>query len=429
MIVYATDPTANQNIQCLLESKGKHRSLSKEAVTASLKKIKVTEDNKKQLTTLFFQTLYSVDYDRGEGINAEVEELLCPELKSARTEYERKVIEVKFAQKLGVEFERIGTGVNGSYFGLDRFRHKLVVFKPADEELGSEGVSKLSSRIYNFLLRLFPSINPFRNIAPHQAYLNEAAASSVDAFLGFNIVPVTHVETFTAQSFAGKVKEKSGSCQLFIAQARSAKSVYRIPDFVPVIYHKAYTRLLRFWRYPVISKDSFEKFVILDFVIGNQDRHFENFLIKGKKVFAIDNGFAFPSKKPTGIGTINQYAWANLPEARRSFSSHAAKYVQKLACERESLYALLRSEMGDKFTEAQRKEMDERIDILLKVINMKKTPHFLGKIKTERNFQLARQALGFRYQPKSRAKAAAAAAKAGVPFGISCKSISLCKQS
>ena len=305
---------------------------------------------------------------------------------------------MRLALKLGVEFEKIGTGVNGSYFGLDRFRNKMVVFKPGDEE----NLDLLSRTAKNHVKSCFP----FGNISSGQGFINEAAASGVDTHLKLNVVPTTKLETFESAAFSEKIA-KEGSCQLFVEGAQLARSAYQIPNWVPITMYKLYMRIASYFKEPLIDQKEFEKFVILDFIIGNQDRHFDNFLLKGDKVSAIDNGNSLPNRKPEEyfswnglrIEQINQYSWTYLPEAKRAFSEDAYKLIEGLANEekREALFNEIKkimgkNELGDEiFTPEKKKEMNDRIDILLLVVGSEgSTPAELGKIRTEGQFARAR---------------------------------------
>lgn len=93
-------------------------------------------------------------------------------------------------------------------------------------------------------------------------YKRERAAYIVDRFLGFNLVPTTIIRT---------IKGKTGSFQQFIADASAGWEI----DFTE------------------IPAEELKKLEIFDFLIGNKDRAFSNFLVKGDKVFAIDHHLAF----------------------------------------------------------------------------------------------------------------------------------------
>jgi len=355
---------------------------------------------------LFFETLKPLSrniYSRGECISNEIEEVLAPELQTNQTslpEYAIKVEKVRLAVKLGVEFESIAEGHNGSYFGLDRFGKKMVVFKPFDEEGASENSPKTISKIERILKRIFPKVSPNGNINRDQCYLNEVGASAVDAFISLNVVPITKLETFTSNAFSGDTKEKLGSCQLFVEGTKSGERAFRIPSYLSHFLKKVYLRVFEGKLSNVLDQDRFEKMVILDFLIGNQDRHLKNLLVEGKSAVAIDNGLSFPNKKPDNIFSLrHQYYWRHLPQAKKTFSEDSKGRLDKIKTqdERQKLFQLLQDTMKDGetcgFNEEQKREMVERMEMLEAVIEQGKPISYLGEIRTQEDFDRVRKEL------------------------------------
>ena len=83
---------------------------------------------------------------------------------------------------------------------------------------------------------------------------------------------------------------------------------------------------------PKVDQFDYEKMAILDFVIGNIDRHYGNFFVlKGKKLICFDNGNAFPEKHSgSWVSKLNQYAWGLLPQAETQFSPEARELIKSL---------------------------------------------------------------------------------------------------
>ncbi len=94
---------------------------------------------------------------------------------------------------------------------------------------------------------------------------NERAAYLVDRFLGFNFVPPTII-----RSISGKL----GSLQQFVENS-----------LLPM-------QLGRKGR-ENIPKEEILKLCIFDYIIGNTDRGFNNYLLKGNQIYAIDHGHSF----------------------------------------------------------------------------------------------------------------------------------------
>lgn len=93
----------------------------------------------------------------------------------------------------------------------------------------------------------------------------ERAAYLVDKFLRFDLVPTTVIRT---------IEGKEGSFQRFIPDAKTGIEVSR----------------------DSVSREEVTKMVIFDFLINNLDRQTKNFLVKGKRVVAIDNEASFLSE-------------------------------------------------------------------------------------------------------------------------------------
>ncbi len=102
-------------------------------------------------------------------------------------------------------------------------------------------------------------------------YRGERAAYLVDRFLGFNLVPPTVIR---------RIDGREGSAQEFISDARPAAEL-PFEDFHALYRGDAQSqKMIEMW--------------LFDTMIGNTDRHGNNFLIDNdKKIYAIDNGRSF----------------------------------------------------------------------------------------------------------------------------------------
>ena len=168
------------------------------------------------------------------------------EIRAKREKIERAVYTSKRALGVGVK------GVNGSYILKNG---QKVVFKPADEA---------------------PNREYRRAIKSKTQYKREAAASIIDESLGFGLVPPT-----TVMEHAGQV----GSAQSFVDKAKTAMELKESGSLSEALD-----------RIPKLER---EKFVALDQVLYNTDRHDKNYMIRKdgleSHIVAIDNGFSIPT--------------------------------------------------------------------------------------------------------------------------------------
>jgi len=114
-------------------------------------------------------------------------------------------------------------------------------------------------------------------------YKRERAAYLVDKFLGFELVPPTIIR---------EIEGEVGSFQQYIQDAKSGYEVDKNE----------------------IKMVEMIKMRVFDYIIWNTDRFGSNFLVKGKKLWAIDNGLSFCRESaangffPIGLNVLlNQY--------------------------------------------------------------------------------------------------------------------------
>lgn len=179
---------------------------------------------------------------------------------------------------------------------------------------------------------------------PHKNYKNparsefinrERGAYLIDRFLGFNFVPPTVVRELGGQL---------GSLQEFIADAKTAAEVMgdEIPDMEKIKLH------------------------LFDTIIMNTDRHKGNWLVKDKKIYAIDHGYALD------IGNITDSFTRNLDEVV-SVPPELNEGLRRFMGWPEG-QALLQEELVELFG-------DERASVLMKRIGI-----FLSAIDEQQNF-------------------------------------------
>lgn len=375
------------------------------------------------LSTFYFEKMASLSqriFDRSL-IPESVEDQLMPSLaisknllKSSLTRildkkllkeqrYFAKVEAVRLALNLGIDFERLSDGSSGAYLGRNRLGQALIIFKPNDEEPFAQNTPKPITRIKNIFKVAFPVFRTHQNVQGNQGYLAEVGASIVDDHLNLNIVPKTHVETFLSKAFQSLNSPlsfsspipvaKVGSCQLFKKHCRTADEYFEIPSLASAFCYSFFINRNRNKILKTLPQALFEKLVILDFIIGNLDRHGSNWLIKKKdsgitKLFAIDNGLSFYFKHPQGYFSKRyQYLWALLPQAKIPFSQKSLAYIMLLEKSKNKLFEKLQRQIPD-FNNGKKQMMEQRINALCTYVKAEKTPAELALLKSSEDFQM-----------------------------------------
>ena len=146
----------------------------------------------------------------------------------------------------------------------------------------------------------------------------ERAAYLVDRFLGFNFVPPTVIRS---------IGDETGSLQEFVSDFQSAWEVQK----------------------DQISKEELLKLKIFDFLINNDDRNNDNYLVKNGKIFAIDNGIAFYLEDAYKIMGLTSVQNDPIPlELRQSFKKFI-EWPEGVQLLKELLAELLGDEIADAY--------------------------------------------------------------------------------
>ena len=150
-------------------------------------------------------------------------------------------------------------------------------------------------------------------------YSAESAAYLVDRMFDFGITPPTKVV-----EFEGNI----GSFQMFLTGYKEARSV---PQLMKPEPNQVYTEK---------EAHLFQRMAIFDFLLGNLDRHEENWFVKLdakghiEDIRAIDNTNTFPTSNPGKLAFVNQYKWANLPISGQAFTKHSGTLFERFTPER-----------------------------------------------------------------------------------------------
>lgn len=277
------------------------------------------------------------------------------------------VCDVKEAIAQGILPKRASSGTSGTYFVQSTAREIVGVFKPHDEEPYSEN----NPNWKKYLQRIFlPCIFGRNCLLKNSGYMCEAGASFVDRYLKLKMVPRTEIVALAAPSFNYRrshrraylkngvaLPEKLGSFQLFLKDFKDSGSCVKNINAAsaPSIKTSAASSVgdasfsTASATKPPSTVDStkaafqkaflfeFQKLVILDYVIRNTDRTFDNWLIYSSqkdsivKIAAIDHGLAFPHRHPDQYRSY-PYSWASLSQAKEPFSEEIKElFLQKLS--------------------------------------------------------------------------------------------------
>ncbi|KAK6198722.1 phosphatidyl inositol kinase [Scheffersomyces amazonensis] len=264
---------------------------------------------------------------------------------------------VKVIEEEQIFPERIAAGSSGSYFVYNRNNknpqvlERVGVFKPKDEE----PYGPVSPKWTKWLHRtFFPCFFGRSCLIPNLGYISEAAATVMDQQLLSYIVPHTEVINLRSPTFyysyfdksevINKLPQKIGSFQLFLKGYTESinwlrsypipNDVSTLPQTSEVIIGEDETVQDTQFKWSKTSlrqfREEIEKLVILDYIIRNTDRGLDNWMIKiewilkrktknGSKIYtpivkigAIDNGLAFPWKRPDAWRSF-PFGWLFLP--------------------------------------------------------------------------------------------------------------------
>lgn len=219
--------------------------------------------------------------------------------------YQDTILEAQFARHLGLKPELASGGSSGTYWCFDRKGNRIGVFKPAQE--GPHAPN--NPRLIGFLRRIYDIGRPGHRC--NEGHVSEVATCVLDRLLDANVTPETHL---------ADIEKKRGSFQLL----GRGKEAIEVPD----LNQK--------------NLPQFEKFVLLDYLSGQVDRHQENWLLSpDNKIIAIDNGASFPTKHPHNKGHMmgpleerlllkKQYDWRFMKQAEEPFSAKTSAFIESL---------------------------------------------------------------------------------------------------
>lgn len=215
--------------------------------------------------------------------------------------------------------------------------------------------------------------------APESKGFAEKVAYDLDQHLKLDLVPETN---FINKPIGPHLEGNTGSLQIFL-DTKIYKEAAEVAPFTLTTDPE---------------KTSYQKFVVFDYLIGNLDRHDENWMIRTEgnhliEVKAIDNGNSFPERYPTKNDknpSRNQYRWGEHPFSTSKFTKETVDFVNNIdETKLRAFFDAKKDEMKNHphtntfFSEAMIEKTIERLRVLKAFVNESTTPEQLSQIKTQ----------------------------------------------
>lgn len=320
--------------------------------------------------------------------------------------------------------KRAGSGTSWVGFLTDVHGKERLVMKP--EGLGpSSGFSTMSlvKNMGKRLLGLWTGYLP--SLASDAELQAEVTATLFAQRLGIHSISETHAVRLNAElgkRFFNVPEERLASFQLFVRAAngesatfRPAGEVLQLPGFWRRMGHVVYQNISGIFGRKLNPSCSLkghslhkieqhyetmveaQKFWIFDYLIGNLDRHEQNWFLKQDAktgditgVMGIDQGASFYLRASDSFLALrHQYQWAELEAAELPFTPEAREMISHVVAAQTDLHNAVRwtfSSLSQKDREAIQQCLQDRISVLEKILSQEAsipTPKALGQIKTE----------------------------------------------
>jgi len=284
-----------------------------------------------------------------------------------------------------------GTTGTSLVFGYrkDGTKKLLGVFKPDSQH------SPLSVRVKNFFKRFQGQLSLLSNRAYAQPKA-ERIAYEASLFFGLNSVP---------PSVLVNIGTTKGVFQLAVqtvvktqeGENKSTKNIklqeakdFMQPDNNLLIDPKR--------DFKEAEVEIFQRFALLDFLIGNLDCHEENWFINLKDnsqeishIVAIDKANSFPrknSKNSKNLKGKNQYKWKIIPIADKPFTENMKKFMRGFTEENVNQFIIQTHKQHPDFLDPEmEKLLKQRGEAIRKIAeNEKGSPAELGRMTTDCDF-------------------------------------------
>lgn len=359
----------------------------------------------KDMNTLFQQVypnLKTRAFDREHRMPKEVQHYLKPELKALREQKAQGGVRDPEAQvslnitkgQLAVELghgTKPNKGATGTLIITDVNGVSVGVHKVSEEH-----VPKIT-RMKNIFKAIFGGQLSYLSQKRLAQPLSERASFLLSSALGFDVAPASKEAT---------IGKRHGVFQIYLSREKGQGPLDDVKQAqVAIQNHKTkQSKMVDSNQYEeakgVIDQIDgkkefseteqtiFQKFALFDYLIGNLDRHEENWFVTMKqneqgepeitRIKAIDNANAFPKKVPrkNSRGSRNQYKWKIFNIAKKPFTQETLDFV-KNNLESEKIDAFIR-ELHKDMKGFLDKDMEallrQRANMIIDLVKEGKTP-------------------------------------------------------
>jgi hypothetical protein len=199
-------------------------------------------------------------------------------------------------------------------FVIQENSQNLALFKPQKFEIGMPDSSIVQKYNLGLYKNKYPRISRLKDdnelvgvlvaVPVGQSYKREAAAYFFDLYFGINKVPIT-----TIASLPKDGESIIGSVQKYNTSVRESPLREMSLDQMSQINH-----------------EDIEKMAFLDMVLGNQDRHYNNWLYdKDMNITLIDHGAILPVE--SGREFKMRWDWMGVLDQRKTFQDQYKKLI------------------------------------------------------------------------------------------------------
>lgn len=368
---------------------------------------------------ILFKEIYPLieenPFSRDNKLSKSIQEYFSEDIKNLRAEkaqnsdliynpehrIKRKIAKGQQVVDFGRKMEN-GKGTTGTLTILDVNGKPVGIFKVSDENI------PITTRILNIIKSFIGGQLSYLSRKFMAQPKSERAAFMLSQSLQLGLVPASSNEIC--------LQNKAGVFQVFINREKNQSLLADVKSAQVKINEHAGNQTLKnpfgkredkyFEAIEIIDfinqkkefteaeKSKFQKFAIFDYLIGNLDRHEENWFVTMSSageithIKAIDNANAFPKKQPkkNSLASSNQYKWKSLKISEDTFTQQVQEFVkEKLVTEKIDHYLAVLNQDLPEFLDS---DMEELIKLRAKVIcklvlEPETTPAFLASYSTK----------------------------------------------
>lgn len=324
-------PEGLQDINSLRQAYSEKRAVCE----LSNKRLKVLLQDIHTLFGTVYPRLKWSPFSKQQRMPRYVEEFLCPEIRQLRMEkgsdptkksdpmhrIQRKIAKGRLAVSLGFGFKR-NKGTTGTRIVKDINGKTIGVYKLSWKDVSWWlWLKKLIQSVAGGQLT-YLSKKPF---AQSQA---ERAAFLLSKYFGFHLAPPCSITNLRGLKGAFQVFLRLDKEQV-PASGESFKQYVEAKEVIDRIESKD--------TYTEAERTKFQKLALFDYLIGNLDRHEENWFVTLSPsdeiltIKAIDNANSFPKKHPPkdAMGAKSQYKWQITKIAQQPFTPELKQFIQE----------------------------------------------------------------------------------------------------